>query len=141
MNAVLTVVPYSFLRLGHFYFTKLLLPTLLATAKTSSDGRVRIVNTSSLAHELCSGLDFNTFKEGPARTKKGTRFLYTQSKLVRFLSPTFHQYSCNHREISKYQKNLPIDMETMASFLHLSTPEILKQTLHEISPCFSISCL
>ena len=130
-----------YLRLGHFYFTKLLLPTLLATAKTTPDGKARIVNTSSIAHVLCSGIDFNTFKEGPARVKKGTEALYCQSKLVRFLSPTSRQYSCNHREISKYQKNLPIDMETMASFLHLSTPEILKQTLREISPCFSISCL
>ena len=134
-------VIFSILRLGHFYFTKLLIPILLATATISPDGRVRIVSTSSVAHEFCSGIDFNTFKEGPARVKKGTEALYCQSKLVRFLSPTFCQYSCNHREISKYQKNLPIDMETMASFLHLSTPEILKQTLHEISPCFSISCL
>jgi len=36
--------------LGHFYFTKLLLPTLIATAKTSSDGKARVVNTSSLGH-------------------------------------------------------------------------------------------
>ena len=119
---------FSILRLGHFYFTKLLLPTLLATAKISPDGRVRIVSTSSVAHEFCGGIDFNTFKEGPARVKKGPEALYTQSKLVRFLSPTFHQYSCNHREISKYQKNLPIDTETRVSFLHLSTPEILKRT-------------
>jgi len=67
--------------LGHFYFTKLLLPTLIATAKTSPDGKARVVNTSSSAHMLTSGLDFNTFKDSPARTKKGTQTLYSQSKL------------------------------------------------------------
>ncbi|KAF8815943.1 NAD(P)-binding protein [Phlegmacium glaucopus] len=67
--------------LGHFYFTKLLLPTLLAAAKTSPDGKARIVNTSSITHFLASGLDFNTFKEGTARKKKGTKMLYSQSKL------------------------------------------------------------
>ena len=87
----LAVVSYSILHLGHFYFTKLLLPTLLATAKTSPDGKVRIVNTSSMGHIMCSGIDFNTLKEGPARKKTGTQSLYGQSKLVRLLSPTFHQ--------------------------------------------------
>jgi retinol dehydrogenase 12 len=32
---------------GHAYFTKLLLPTLLETAKTAPDGKVRVINTSS----------------------------------------------------------------------------------------------
>ncbi|KZP27444.1 NAD(P)-binding protein [Athelia psychrophila] len=65
--------------LGHFYFTKLLLPTLLAGTKTSGDGHVRVVNTSSIAH-IFAGLDFNTFKDGPARLKAGTEKLYMQSK-------------------------------------------------------------
>ena len=125
-------------RLGHFYFTKLLLPTLLATAKISPDGNVRIVNTSSIGHVLCSSIDFNTFKDGPARKKKGPHLLYGQSKLVRFLFLTSHQYSCNHREISKYQMNLLIDMETRASFLSLLTPEILKRTYYDIWTYFSI---
>ncbi|KAF8810940.1 hypothetical protein BYT27DRAFT_7208949 [Phlegmacium glaucopus] len=38
--------------LGHSYFTKLLLPTLLAAAKISPDGKARIVNTSLLGHSL-----------------------------------------------------------------------------------------
>jgi len=67
--------------LGHFYLTKLLLPTLLAAAETSPDGKARIVNTSSSAHVFSSGIDFNTLKEGPARKKKGTQGLYCQSKL------------------------------------------------------------
>ena len=72
--------------LGHFYFTKLLLPALLAGTKTSPDGKARIVNVSSSGHLFASGLDFNAFKEGPARTKKGTQVLYAASKLVCFLS-------------------------------------------------------
>jgi len=67
--------------LGHFYFTKLLLPTLLAGAKTSPDAKARIVNTSSSGHMFTGAIDFNTFREGPARTKKGTQILYAQSKL------------------------------------------------------------
>ena len=142
--SVFAVVPYSIvpctiLCLGHFYFTKLLLPTLLATAKISPDGKVRIVNTSSLGHMFCSGIDFNTFKDGPARKRKGRQLLYIQSKLVRFLSPTLNQYSCNHREMSMYQMNLPIDMEIRASFLPLLTREILQRTYIDISTYLDMS--
>ncbi|KAF8662085.1 hypothetical protein AX16_001195 [Volvariella volvacea WC 439] len=65
--------------LGHHYFTKLLLPTLLSTAKNSSDKKVRVVTTSSLTHEG-GKLDFNAFKDGPARKKTSLRALYDQSK-------------------------------------------------------------
>ncbi|TFK96600.1 NAD(P)-binding protein [Pterulicium gracile] len=64
---------------GHFYFTKLLLPILLSTAKTTPNGKVRVVNTSSMGH-LIGDLDFATFKDGPARRKKSTVMLYAQSK-------------------------------------------------------------
>ncbi|TFK96602.1 NAD-P-binding protein [Pterulicium gracile] len=64
---------------GHFYFTKLLLPILLATAKTTTSGKVRVVSTSSMAH-LMGDLDFATFRDGPARKKKSTLMLYAQSK-------------------------------------------------------------
>lgn len=66
---------------GHFYFTKLLLPTLLATAKASPDGKARVINVSSAAHHYGS-IDFNTLKDGPARKKKFSLTLYGQSKLV-----------------------------------------------------------
>ncbi|KAJ8591108.1 NAD(P)-binding protein [Rhizopogon salebrosus TDB-379] len=65
--------------LGHFYFTKLLLPTLLATAKSAPDGKVRVITTSSSAHTL-GGLNFNTFKDCPARKKLSIWELYGQSK-------------------------------------------------------------
>jgi len=67
---------------GHFYFTKLLLPLLVSTAKSTPDKKARVVNTSSSMH-LYHGLKFNTFKDSPARKKLGTQMLYAQSKFVR----------------------------------------------------------
>ena len=66
---------------GHFYFTKLVMPALLAAAATSSDGTARVVNTSSNAHWF-SRLNFNTFKDSPARRKMNTWVRYGQSKTV-----------------------------------------------------------
>ncbi|GLB38375.1 putative NAD-P-binding protein [Lyophyllum shimeji] len=65
--------------LGHFYLTKLLLPALLAGAKTSPDGKARVVNTSSSAH-VAGSLDFNTFRDSPKRRKCSRFSLYAQSK-------------------------------------------------------------
>ncbi|KAF8645275.1 hypothetical protein AX16_008099 [Volvariella volvacea WC 439] len=64
---------------GHFYLTKLLLPTLLATAKTTPSQKVRVVNTSSSAH-LLGSLNFNTFRGGRARRWVHPHLLYAQSK-------------------------------------------------------------
>jgi hypothetical protein len=83
---------------GHFYLTKLLLPVLLSTAKSSPPGTVRIVNVSSSAAYM-GQLDFNTFKDSPARRKRSTVFLYCQSKLVGLLiiphpqEVTFHAHT------------------------------------------------
>src|SRR4051812_18312994 len=66
---------------GHFYLTKLLLPTLQSTAKSSPPGAVRVVNVSSLAH-IFYGLRFNTFKDGPARKRQSFMRAYGQSKFV-----------------------------------------------------------
>jgi hypothetical protein len=66
---------------GPFYFTKLLLPTLISTAKSSPDGHARILATASSAH-LLTTLNFNTFKDGPARKAAGPDTLYAQSKVV-----------------------------------------------------------
>ncbi|KAK7435110.1 short-chain alcohol dehydrogenase [Stygiomarasmius scandens] len=67
--------------LGHFYLTKLLLPTLLSTAQNSPSGKARVVNTSSSGHTSCNRLDFNSFTKSPARKKIGSFGLYLQSKL------------------------------------------------------------
>lgn len=67
--------------LGHYYFTKLLLPTLLSTAKSCPEKHVRVLTTSSITHYL-GNLDFNTFKDGPARRRLSPHMLYAQSKYV-----------------------------------------------------------
>ncbi|THU94703.1 NAD(P)-binding protein [Dendrothele bispora CBS 962.96] len=65
--------------IGHFYFTKLLLPVLLSTAE-STGSSVRVVNTASSGHTMYPNLDFNSFKDGKARRRLGKIHLYGQSK-------------------------------------------------------------
>ncbi|KAJ7750441.1 NAD-P-binding protein [Mycena maculata] len=66
--------------LGHFYLTKLL-PQLTAAAQSSPDGKARVINTSSMGHMVFNpSLDFDTFKDGPARKKLDEKKLYGQSK-------------------------------------------------------------
>ncbi|KAI1790008.1 NAD(P)-binding protein [Ganoderma leucocontextum] len=67
--------------LGHFYFTELLMPALIAGAKTSPDGRARIVTTSSSGAYL-GALNHGTFKDTPERRKLSKEDLYYQSKLA-----------------------------------------------------------
>lgn len=66
--------------LGHFYLTQLLLPVLLSTAPTTRDKKVRVVNLTSWANHQGT-LDYNTFKDGPARRKKSGE-MYPQSKFA-----------------------------------------------------------
>ena len=67
---------------GHFFFTKLLIPALIAGKETSPDHHSRIVTTSSGAAYGYT-LDFDTFKDSPARRRMMTNTLYSQSKFVR----------------------------------------------------------
>lgn len=67
--------------LGHFYFTKLVLPMLLSTARSSPQGTARIVNVSSNGHWF-GDLMYDTMKDGPARREQGPWQMYGQSKLV-----------------------------------------------------------
>ncbi|TDL25722.1 NAD-binding protein [Rickenella mellea] len=66
--------------LGHYYFTKLVLPTLLRTAETLPDGTARVVNISSMAH-LFGDLNFDSFRDSAARRKLSPDALYMQSKV------------------------------------------------------------
>ncbi|KAJ7642051.1 NAD-P-binding protein [Roridomyces roridus] len=69
--------------LGPFYFTKLLLPTLISTAATSGT-KSRIVTTGSLGTQLHppeEGINYNVLLDGPARRKKDKVYLYGNSKL------------------------------------------------------------
>jgi len=67
--------------LGHWYFTKLLIPALLAGKETSPDGHARIVTTSSSGAYLFT-VNWESFRDGPQRRKMGTRMLYAQSKFL-----------------------------------------------------------
>lgn len=60
---------------------------MIATAKTTSDGKARIVTTSSSGH-LFGHLDFDTFKDSPERRKRDSSALYSQSKFVRSEAPS-----------------------------------------------------
>ncbi|KAF8130313.1 hypothetical protein EV363DRAFT_1432211 [Boletus edulis] len=66
--------------LGHFYLTKLLLPILISTTKSSPEGTVRVVNTASHGH-FFGNLQFDTFVDGPKRRADHTLRLYGQSKM------------------------------------------------------------
>ncbi|TEB33119.1 NAD(P)-binding protein [Coprinellus micaceus] len=66
--------------LGHFYFTRLLIPALLNATKSSRDGKARIVNTSSSGSYIAA-INFDTLKDSALRRKKGAQELYSQSKL------------------------------------------------------------
>jgi len=70
--------------LGHWYFSKLLLPLLKAGAASSPDGKARVLHTSSMASERAH-IDFATFRDGPKRLKAGAYPLYPQSKLGNIL--------------------------------------------------------
>jgi len=73
--------------LGHFYFTKLLLPLLTATAKNSPPGSVRVVNVSSIGHHVApsEGIRWSTLSPGDdclaVGKNVGATTLYNQSKL------------------------------------------------------------
>ena len=78
--------------LGHWYFTYLLLPTLLETAKSVPERNVRVITTSSSGSILWTKntLAWETLQKGdnlPARKKLGKNELYFQSK---FVSDTAH---------------------------------------------------
>ncbi|KAJ2930912.1 hypothetical protein H1R20_g6176, partial [Candolleomyces eurysporus] len=88
-NELLTVQGYDLQFgtnvLGHFYLTKLLLPTLLSTAKSAPEWKPRVVTTSSISSRMPFSPDFNTFKDSPARRRKFWIQLYGQSKLANIM--------------------------------------------------------
>ncbi|KAG8862434.1 hypothetical protein FRB96_001505 [Tulasnella sp. 330] len=69
--------------LGHAHFTLSLISELEAGAKSSPDGKSRVVNTSSLVvylHPITPRIRFDTLQDNPERKKMGARTLYCQSK-------------------------------------------------------------
>ncbi|KXN81048.1 hypothetical protein AN958_06170 [Leucoagaricus sp. SymC.cos] len=61
--------------IGHFYFTQLLIPLLVAA------GGSRIVNITSHGYVLVNTIKWDTVRDGPARQKMSGLDLYNQSKL------------------------------------------------------------
>lgn len=67
--------------IGPFLFTKLLMPAILAAKDTHPDHHSRIIMTSSSGAYFYT-LNFDTFKDSPARKKMSTQDLYFQTKFV-----------------------------------------------------------
>jgi retinol dehydrogenase 12 len=69
--------------IGHWLFTKLLLPALFtATDASPTHEKARVVTVSSSANYLTNGLDFDAITDGPRRRKYSPWDLYYKSKLV-----------------------------------------------------------
>jgi hypothetical protein len=68
---------------GHWLFTSLLLPALIAATDASpTQEKARIVTVSSSANYLTKGLDFEAFGDGPKRRQYNIWELYNKSKFV-----------------------------------------------------------
>ncbi|KAI0821738.1 NAD-P-binding protein [Trametes gibbosa] len=112
--------------IGHFYLTQQLLPLMIASAKTSPDGKARVINTASMGHALVSTIDFDTLHDGPGRVKLGTMKLYSQSKFVSVAADGNVVYSNElHRRyadqgivsVSLHPGNLKTDLQRHTSSL------------------------
>ncbi|EJF57444.1 hypothetical protein DICSQDRAFT_69441, partial [Dichomitus squalens LYAD-421 SS1] len=57
---------------AHFLLTKFLLLRLIETAKSSTDGKARVMNTSSMGHTFVAGIDVDMIRDGPKRLNAGT---------------------------------------------------------------------
>jgi NAD(P)-dependent dehydrogenase (short-subunit alcohol dehydrogenase family) len=70
---------------GHYVFTKCLLPLLFAGAQSSPDKKARIVNISSSAQMFVNRIDLDAMKDVPKRKELGSATMYMQSKFVTVL--------------------------------------------------------
>ncbi|KIO27009.1 hypothetical protein M407DRAFT_73757 [Tulasnella calospora MUT 4182] len=66
--------------LGHAHLTLLLMPELIAGAKTNVDGKARVVNTSSSAVYWSNTIDFDLLTDTEKRRKTYSGQLYCMSK-------------------------------------------------------------
>lgn len=67
---------------GHVHFTKQLLPALISGAKSSSDGKARVVTLSSVGAYFSPSLDLDLAGDTDKRKKTSPMTLYVHSKLV-----------------------------------------------------------
>lgn len=113
--------------LGHAHFTLSLLPALLEGAKSSPDGKARVINTSSFVvyRNTEPLIKWDTLRDGPVRQALGAGMLYNQSKYVSlsFLGLSISRYSDMtsrvERELSRSRTNWPDAMRIKESFLML----------------------
>jgi len=75
---------------GHFYLTQLLLPLLIASAKTSPDKKARVVYVSSISHLWSpkgekGPIDYDTIVDGPVLKATPTAQLYSQASSAKIL--------------------------------------------------------
>ncbi|TBU31269.1 hypothetical protein BD311DRAFT_717067 [Dichomitus squalens] len=71
---------------AHFLLTKFLLLRLIETAKSSPDGKARVMNTSSMGHTFVAGIDLDMIRDGPKRLNAGTaKELDSLSKFCAYL--------------------------------------------------------
>lgn len=106
--------------LGHAALTLGLIPQLLEGAKTSPDGKARVINVSSNAayRPPSGGIHFDTLEDGPQRMKLGTIKAYAQSKYV---SAGIHMVEVYHssrlsRPIGSFHASSPDVTQYRASF-------------------------
>ncbi|KAI0710962.1 NAD(P)-binding protein [Earliella scabrosa] len=114
--------------IGHFYLTNLLLPLMIESAKTSADGKARVINTSSMGHTFVSGIDFDTIHDGPKRIKAGTMKLYSQSKFanVVFSSELHRRYAEQGIvSVSLHPGNLKTDLQRHISKVESALTNIM----------------
>lgn len=71
---------------GHYLFTKRLIPLLEAGATTSADGKSHVVHTSSSAMMFTKTVNIDAMKDVTALKKLGPAQLYLESKFVCCLS-------------------------------------------------------
>ncbi|PLN80296.1 putative short-chain dehydrogenase/reductase family protein [Aspergillus taichungensis] len=78
--------------MGHFLLTKLLLPTLLKTAREVPDADVRVVTVSSLAHNTAPAYEVLTSTDALLQTGSLTRYGASKAANVLFAAELARRY-------------------------------------------------
>ncbi|KAI3621670.1 NAD(P)-binding protein [Moniliophthora roreri] len=117
---------------GNHLWTKLLQPALDAGAKSSPDGKARVVTTSSSAAYL-DVIHWDTFVPGPARTELGTYNLYSQSKFAQVVWTREYakRYGDNILAFSCNPGNLQTDLQRHFNPI---MKFVIKLILHPVDP-------
>ncbi|KAI0278521.1 hypothetical protein BC826DRAFT_1084058 [Russula brevipes] len=133
--------------LGHFYFTKLLLPVLTATAKKCPPKTVRVVNVSSIGHYIggSEGIRWSTLATGDGsleeRKKLGPAKLYSQSKLGNILFSNELARQCESDGVVSISLNSGTDFTSHASTFVERVVQTMKYAFVYVISCGSLSML